>query len=448
MQAVSLHPSCRNQRGQVLVLGMVMAGLALLAFSRYFHTGQVVAAKARQIHALDAASYSGALVQARALNMLAYMNRTQIGHHVAMAHLVTLASWAHLASTEAQQLSRGNPPPHLIDMLFGSDHGAAYRAAAQASGFSAMAQQGGNLGAAYARHDDVVQQLLGTLQEHVVSSVPDARYHAMQAVLDHNFRPGVSRNEDAVAEQSFSLTLHDDQWPGFVQRYSGQLLRPFLLQSAEFYRFLAPRNATARNTWVVDGRCPSRRHELRRRGTTELDAAGRWHSVDTQSFHALRSNRWIGCYFREYAMGWGWIPSASNQALHEPHVDDPPENFSNQDFWRWVRDSTDWNITGGSSNPLANSRASVQRQRWQGGGLQSYFDLRNSDATGIRFVARLTHPGPDGLRVTTESAAETFFARPVPRRDDRQERANLFRPYWQARLAGVLTGDSHSQVTP
>lgn len=427
----------RSQRGQVLVFGMVLAGLALIALSRYFYTGQVVAARVRQAHALDAASYSGALVQARALNMLSYMNRAQIGHHVAMAHLVTLASWAHLSGTEAQQLSRGNPPAHLINMLFGADHGAAYVAASQATGFSAMAHPGGELGAAYATHDRVIQQVLSALQQHVVDTVPDARLYAMQEVLAHNLGIDHAYTEPD-GEVDFDLSLHDDHWPGFVQRHAGHSLRPFLLQSAELYRFLAPRNHTARNSWVVDGRCPSRRHELRRRGATELDAAGRWQSIDTHSFHALRSNRWIGCYFREYAMGWGWIPGASDQSLAEPYVDDPPENFSSQDFWRWVRESTDWNISSGSANALANSKATLQRQRWPGGGLRPYIDIRGPDAAPAAFSVTLTHPGPDGLPITTNSAAETFFARPVARPDGRREQANLFRPYWQARLSGKL----------
>lgn len=435
------------QRGQVLVLGMVLAGLALVAFTRYFHTGQVVAARARQTHALDAAAYSGALVQARALNMLAYMNRAQVGHHIAMAHLVTLASWAHLAGAEAQQLSRANPPAYLIGMLFGTPHGAAYLAAAQAAGFGAMARSSGDLGAAYAAHDQVVQRTLATAQDQVVNSLPLARDQAMLAVLNQNFPPK-AHHLDSDGPRSFDLTVRDDQWPGFLQRYSGQTLRPFLIQTSQLYRFLAPRDHTARNAWAVDARCPSRRHELRRRGNTQLDAAGRWQSVDTQSFHALRSNRWIGCYFREYAMGWGWIPSAPTQGLADPHVSDPPENFSSQDFWRWVQEHTDWNISGGSANPFANSKASVERQRWQGGGLRSFFDTRPNSELSVGFTVELIHPGPDDLMITTHSAAESFFKRPQARHDQRQERANLFRPYWQSRLSPGLDSGLRPGVSP
>src|SRR5690606_2151029 len=169
---------------------------------------------------------------------------------------------------------------------------------------------------------------------------------------------------------------------------------------------------------------------------TELDAAGRWHSIDTQSYHALRSNKWIGCYYREYTMGWGWIPSAASQAMSDPHVDNPPADFSAQDFWRWVKEATNWDIVSGSDNPLANSKAAASRQRWQGGGLPAYFDIANTGAdNALGFGVTLMHPGPQGLTISTHSAAETFFDRPQPRLDGRGEHANLFHPYWQARLA-------------
>jgi len=426
---------------------MLLTGLALVAFTRFFFTGQVVAARAKQTHALDAAAYSGALVQARALNMLAYMNRAQIGHHVAMAHLVTLASWANFAGTEAQQLATGNPPAYLIAMLFGADHGAAYLAASQAVGFSNLAHRYSDLGVAYSAHDRVIQKIFTSVQNYVAQSVPNARYNAMLTVLKQNYS-NASTGLDPASEDGFELTLYDDFWPGFLHRHAGSTLRPFLLHTASLYDFLSPRNKTARNTWAVDARCPTRRHELRRRGHTQLDEHGRWQSVDTQSFHALRSNRWIGCYFREYAMGWGWIPGGATQSLSDPYVSDPPSDFSSQDFWRWVKESTDWDIHSGSSNPLATSKAVAQPHRWSGGGVQSYFDIRHPANPSVGFSARLTYPGPEGLSVKTHSAAEAFFERPQARRDLRQERPNLFRPYWQARLSRSAISERGVEVSP
>lgn len=283
-QGVAFHP----QSGQALVWGVLLAAVASVVMVRYFATGQMVAAKARQLHGLDAAAYSGAVVQARALNMLALLNRTQVAHQVAMAHLVTLGSWAHMGGAESRQATVGNPPVYLIGMLFGSAHGSAYAASLRASGLDLTAKTPGQLANAFGQHDHLVHAVLGTVQHDIVSTLAQARYRAMVQVLERHYEGEPS-----------ALEVEHDAWPGAVSLQSGRgLLAPFVRQIAGRHSFLDPRNHTARNPWPVQARCPTRRHELRRRGQTQLDDAGVWQSIDTQSFHALRSNRWIGCYFR------------------------------------------------------------------------------------------------------------------------------------------------------
>lgn len=421
--------TCRSQRGQVLVLGsLLMAAVAVMLF-RYYQTGQVVADRVKQTHALDAATYSGALASARVLNSLAFINRAHVAHQVAMAHLVTLGSWSMLAGNKARQLGQANPPAHLIGMLFGAQHGTAYLMARKAAGFTALAQTGGELAVAFARHDYTLRNQLVMAQNDLVASADSERDHVIRHVLHRNF-------PDTPPDQ-FLLQVSAVPLPSHLLLQSGQgSLRSTVEQARQFYQFLDERNNTARNTWAVDPRCPWLRHQLRRRGSTTLQDDGRWQSVDTESFHALRSNRWVGCYFREYPMGWGWIPGARTQAFDGAHVADPPESFSAKDFWRWVRDSTDWNIASGEDNPLANSRAVAGRASWYGGGLPALFELiKTPDRPVFSLMTRLSHASAEGMAVSTESAAETFFERPVRRGDGKQEHANLFRPYWQARLA-------------
>ncbi|NYT69680.1 hypothetical protein [Pusillimonas noertemannii] len=415
----------QQQGGQALVWGMLLAAVASVVLVRYFATGQMVAAKARQLHGLDAAAYSGALVQARALNMLALLNRSQVGHQVAMAHLVTLGTWAFLGGAESRQATTGNPPVYLIAMLFGAGHGSAYAAAKSANGLESLAQTPGKLALAHTEHDRLVHHVLGAVQHDIVNTLPQARYQAMQQVLRRHYHG-----------ESSSLEVEHDDWPGSIQLHAGgRHLASFVRNVAGRYDFLSPRNHTARNPWPVQARCPARRHELRRRGQTQLDQTGVWQSIDTQSFHALRSNRWIGCYFREYAMGWGWIPTAREQRTDSPHVENPPDDFSSQDFWRWVQEATDWDIFSGDANPLANSRAVAARPHWRSLGLPDYFDVaEGASAAPMGFSLRLRRAGPEGITITTRSAAETFFARPGERADRSFERANLFHPFWQARL--------------
>jgi len=134
-------------------------------------------------------------------------------------------------------------------------------------------------------------------------------------------------------------------------------------------------------------------------------------------------------------MGWGWIPTASWQRTDSPHVENPPDDFSAQDFWRWVREATDWDIFTGDANPLANSRAVAGRSQWRSSGLPDYFDVAGAGFDPqLSFTVRLRRDGPEGIPITTRSGAETFFSRPHGRPDGYSERPNLFHPYWQARL--------------
>jgi len=425
--------SSRSQQGQALVLGMLLAALLGLAWMRYFATGQVLAAKTRLVHGLDAAAYSGALVQARTLNFLSYLNRARLAHQVAMAHLVTLGSWAQFAGMEARRLAQGNPPAHLIGLMFGADHGRAYLAAAAATGLEARARASGSLGRAHTAHERFVHELSADLTRALVRDLPQVRLDAMRAVLASHYPeydPGDLKPE-----------VVDDAWTGLLRHHApdGPLF-DLVRHLAGLYPFLAPRNHTARNPWPVSGRCPHLRHELRRRGGTALDDSGRWRAGDTQSFHAVRSNRWIGCYYREYAMGWAWMPAQPGQAMDAEHVDVPPEDFSDQDFWRWVRSVAQWDLVDGRDNPLANSYALRDRLSWSSRGLGNYLDVASGagQSAAAGFVVRMVLPDARGRPIHALSAAESLFSRPERRPDGLDESPNLFHPYWHARLAAAL----------
>lgn len=463
----------RRAAGQALPLVLGLAGLGALALVLLYNLGQTIAARARLTHAADAAAYSGALVQARALNLVAYINRAQIAHQVAMAHLVTLATWARLGQTEGQRVVRGNPPATVIAMLFGPTHGQAYASTAGAAQAGALAMR---FERAYERHDAVVHRVLAASMRDTLARLPDGRWRAMRAVVQASypeFQVAGSSTAGAAPGNQLSLQVRADEWPGFVARHAGNgrgALRATVLDAADRYGFLAPRNHDARNNWPVSFRCPTWRHELRRRGGTRLGRDGLWESIDTQSFHKLRSNKYIGCYYREYAMGWGKTQVRRSKATADDSSGvTPPDNFARQDFWRWVRQHTSWDIVNGVSNPLAYAYSLRDRARWQGGGLPAYAEvpLRRA-AHAARFVLALRQPAPllrttdggstvaapagrfayaglmrhEALSVT--SAAETYFARPQARADGATELATLFRPYWQARLARLPKGDAHA----
>jgi hypothetical protein len=426
--------------GQALPLVLLLLSVCGAAWAALYNLGQVAAARARLTHAADAAAYSAALAQARALNLLSYINRAQVAHQVAMAHLVTLASWAKFSDTQAARAAMGNPPASLIASLFGARAASGYRQARDTGGVTA------ELARAFAAHDDLVHNTLARAARRQAEDLPAQREAMLSAVLRANYP------ELAGAPGALSYRWLADGWPGRAQRQTAGELEQLTLAAAGRFAFLRPRDLAIPGNWMVSPYCPDSRHKLRRQGNTQFDGQG-WSSNDTLSFHALRANRWIGCYYREYPMGWGLAGWAQGGA-----VQSAPEDFSQEDFWRWVANNTSWDLWGGNVNSLAQTYAFMQRVDMQGRGLPEFYQVQGGQA--LRFAvavrqdtdtlpvaggaSRVALAGVFGWRafdqgenMTVTSAAETFFVRPQARADGRTEAATLFRPYWQARRVAV-----------
>ena len=89
----------RGVRGQAMVLFLVLAGVLCLGVVLLFDTGQAVNKKVKLVHTADAAAYSVAVQEAKALNFAAYMNRAQVANEVAISQVVSMWSWANMLHT-------------------------------------------------------------------------------------------------------------------------------------------------------------------------------------------------------------------------------------------------------------------------------------------------------------------------------------------------------------
>lgn len=89
----TLHSSKRTQAGQVLVWFLGFAASMAVVFAGVYSVGQATSEKQKIVNAADAAAYSGALTEARALNLASYTNRSVIANEVLVAQLVSLDSW-------------------------------------------------------------------------------------------------------------------------------------------------------------------------------------------------------------------------------------------------------------------------------------------------------------------------------------------------------------------
>lgn len=81
------------RKGQVLVLGLALIAIVIISFLGMYRNSQIISKRTKLTHVVDSAAYAGAIVQARALNMQAYINLAQTANQIALAHLITQGSW-------------------------------------------------------------------------------------------------------------------------------------------------------------------------------------------------------------------------------------------------------------------------------------------------------------------------------------------------------------------
>lgn len=419
----------RSQQGSILIAGIMMLGLFSMIFLRFYYVGTINHQVNRQRHALDAATYSGAVLQAQILNYVAYMNRAYTAHQIALAHLSSIAAWADMAETESGRAMQSNPPVALITMMFGADHGQAYAASRAATQSHFQSKSKGLLNLLKS-HDAFTVEHYKPVSQSIYTTLAHWREQTIKQVLQDNYPEYDFRHQSDL----FSLQIKDDSWGAFIGWQTSAAYAPWLKQQLEHYAFLSQRNWTKKNSWAVDSRCPHRRHELRRRGYTELDAHGHWRAEDTLSFHALRSNRWIGCYFREYPMGWAYIQGQKTSgSAFEPETM-APDNFSQEDFWRWVQANTSWNIFTGTQNPLATAWAKQNTGHWKSSGWVPLLRL-NDPAISLSFSTRFSLSVSSDTKLSSQSGAETYFESP-PQSQKSYENGvpSLFATHWLARL--------------
>lgn len=89
----------RRQSGQVMILVTILAIVLLLAGLLVYNVGRVNLVRTRLQNTADSAAYSSAVLMARAYNFTAYSNRAMVANQVAIAQMVSLASWSRFYCT-------------------------------------------------------------------------------------------------------------------------------------------------------------------------------------------------------------------------------------------------------------------------------------------------------------------------------------------------------------
>ena len=410
-----------RERGQVLALLLMLLAALIGSLLFVFNSGQIVAAKVRLVGAADAAAYSAALSEARALNFQAYMNRAMVANEVAIAQLVSLRSWSGYMN---QLLERSATIATVVPPI-----GAALR----------------TLSRVWGEIDRGLQRVLPPLESAAshwnVEVLSSAEYlaNAQTAVLAGRLARDIALanvpelGADGVGREFAAYNAA--RWRAFTVGHGRggderARLREVVMASRDGF--------TRSRSWTLGVPALA---ALRKRGGTDLIGYDSWRAMDTL---ALRVPSFFGT--REQPLAW---KAAENRRRVEggrgehggSYRDNPrssryaARDLAAKNGYAGLPAYRDIRIEG--SRQSAPLRFDIELR--QAGGTIATSDVALGGAATVvpGEEPKKVQPSYQSGAVYALSTAQVTFRRPVGRADHRSELASLFNPYWQARLAPV-----------
>lgn len=397
-------PRSSRHRGQiapVALFGMLIASAVLVVM---FNTGQKVTERSQVANAADAAAYSGAAWTARHLNFMAYTNRAMIANHAAVGHFISYVSWVRYINDSLQAIDRVTQwIPYVgqyVDLAeqISAQVREATEQAAQIT-VPALDAWSANLRAAQAEAQaslalrnlqSLMSQTARTYDEHIQINDADA----------------MSRMPDELrALFEAQMVAQLAAVPTFVQRYATgrdnssmqQLVSASLRTNADLQRWIAGERGWRENLLAA---------QLRKRGTTSVSQTANgsdWRAEDqlqyrTRSLFGWRSWQRIG----------DRVSSASAREFDSDYAGVPAY----------------YNVAGQPGNPSLRIAVIATKSQSRVGTADLLGMSNTANPLAVAAVARVEFRRPGG----------TAFAAMGERR---QEYANLFNPFWEAKLAPV-----------
>lgn len=448
-----LRPVLNAQRGQVL-----MATVALLLISAgllYYmvNTGQAVTEKMRVTNAADAAAYSAGVVEARALNHDAYLNRAMLANEVAIAQMVSVGSWVRYFANAVDEVPA--TAGELVTMLQPSWEGLQVTVIFAATKV-VLEYYTGQTANYYA--DYVLDYGIGP-----IITVHDAVIIAMeaaQAAVHLNLTAGLRQKQiaDDVAQAMdpslrTQVVLASHGFDNFTKSYADDERGRFAdvtLRSRDLF--------SRERNWTIDAPfdIPFVRKDgsLKKRGGTDLVGFDEWRGMDTLELHGKE----FGC--GKFGLSWcddirkpvGWSAvqikptsgGGSGRGYHgnaygdngttanksEDEMEEPGlYSFHGLPAVRELRDfSSGAELTTGITIFVTKNHAALMTS----GG------MAKAKPSGD---LALFDDKPAGAKMAALARAEIFFDRISPRADGKTEIASLYNPYWRVRLVAPKAAD-------
>jgi len=103
--AVDTRKIAPGETGQAAIFATLLIPAAIVGVLMVFNTGQVTANKLRAQNAADAAAFSAMELQARQMNLDAYLNRAMLMNQIAIGQAVSIASWSRYVKHAGEGIS-------------------------------------------------------------------------------------------------------------------------------------------------------------------------------------------------------------------------------------------------------------------------------------------------------------------------------------------------------
>jgi len=449
------------QSGQVLPLAAVLMLIVGGLFYLMVNAGQSVTEKMRVTNAADAAAYSAGVVEARALNHDAYINRAMVANQIAIAQMVSFASWVNYFATAADNFGENmeevnffllpNPNVAVLDVMFGGSKIAA-------------TYFGGRTVQDYADYIVDGAGVIITVHDIAVTALS-----SVQKAVHANLTGGVRQGQiaDQVAK-AMDPALHAEVvrvshgFDTFTKNY-GRSGGP----GDERGRFadVTTRSRdpfTRERNWTEEGSdIPFVRQDgaLKKRSGTELIGYDEWRAVDTLELHGKR----FGC--GRFGLDWcsdvrrpiGWgaveVDAGGGDAGAGYHGNAYGENPTTAAVADWAMTTPPYSHFSG----LPDSREvtdldpahdistgiTIRVSKAQAATLTSGNAAQAKPAGRMDLFA--DHPA--GGQLAALSRAQVFFDRIAARADGKTEMGSLYNPYWRVRLVAPTAADKAYAAT-
>ena len=439
------------QRGQVLPMALALLVIVAGFFYLMVNAGQAVTEKMRVTNAADAAAYSAAVVEARALNYDAYLNRAMVANQMAIAQMVSFASWIDYFAkasdnfgsyaTDLNFFLLPNPKVVVLDVAFaGSAIVAAYFGGSTVQQYADYVIDYG-AGAIITVHDAATQAL--ALSQRLV------QLNLVAGVRQGQIADQVVKAMDPKLKAEVVLVSHG--FDSFTKNYSGDERARFAdvaVRSRD--PFTRERNFTVDSFDIPFVR---KNGVLKKRGGTELIGLDEWRGVDTLELHGQR----FGC--GKFGLSWcadirtpiGWggieVDAGGGDAGHGHHGNAYNENPTTADKADSVMRSPSYGYFSGI--PTSQEISDVDPANEASTGITIRVSKSQSDTMTSGNAAQTGPSGslaifgehPAGGQIAALSRAQVFFDRIAARADGKSELGSLYNPYWRVRLVAPTDAD-------